>query len=108
MGYSVSRAVFRDSDGNKAFAMDYSVSKAVARDSDGNKAFAMDSNRSKATTMKAPHNGALEAPARDSDGSKAPALDGDVALDATGFLTTVPTLTGVTTFSDHLVCKIVV
>ena len=53
------------------------------------------SNGSKASAMNAPDDCALEAPS----------LDGDVALDAPGSATTATTSTGVTPYSDHLVCK---
>ena len=50
---------------------------------------------SKATTIDAPDDGALEAPS----------LDGNAAVDAPGSATNATTLTGVTPYSDHLVCK---
>ena len=88
MDYSASKAVARDSDGIKAFAMDY-FGKAITMDIFGKaltmgifgKAlpmgiFARDSYGSK--VLDAPDNGALKAPAMDDDGAlKAHAIQCD-------------------------------
>ena len=69
MDYSA-KALIRDSDGSKVFAMDDSA-KTLIRDSDGSKVYAMDdfakalirdSDESKVFAMDTPDNGARKAP----------------------------------------------